>query len=476
MKQKENGFFKNTIKVIVSNFALLSSSILVGLILPKILGVEQYGYYKLFMLYNVYGALLHFGFVDGILLYFGGKDYTKINKVKFRSITRFFIYFELIVSTILVICSLFISNDIYRFAFVAVGIYSFILNTFTYFQYFTQAIMNFDFLSKVNIFQALSTSIIILTLLFLIKLKWINDVNYKQYIYCFIVTYLIILIIYIFKYHALIFGEVVSLVRVKELIIFLFKIGFPVTISYQISNLILNLDNQYISIFFSNRTFGEYSFAYSLISLTTTVITAISTVIFPYLNKENKTNALKNYSSNVSYILGLIYFLIIVYFPVQIFVRVILPEYVASLGFFRILLPGVGITSCISLIIFNYFKITNNSIKYLILGIAVLVFAIVFNYLAYIIFKNPYAIAISSIIVLFLWYLLGNAYFHWKYKILKDKNTLYILLMTLTFELVTLVRNTIVSLVLYMIVYFTITKLLENKVINYIKEKLGILN
>ena len=70
MKQKENGFLKNTIKVIVSNFALLSSSILVGLILPKILGVEQYGYYKLFMLYNVYGALLHFGFVDGILLYF----------------------------------------------------------------------------------------------------------------------------------------------------------------------------------------------------------------------------------------------------------------------------------------------------------------------------------------------------------------------------------------------------------------------
>lgn len=110
------------------------------------------------------------------------------------------------------------------------------------------------------------------------------------------------------------------------------------------------------------------------------------------------------------------------------------------------------------------------------MGIAVLVFAIVFNYLAYIIFKNPYAIAISSIIVLFLWYLLGNAYLHWKYKILKDKNTLYILLMTLTFELVTLVRNTIVSLVLYMIVYFTITKLLENKVINYIKEKLGILN
>lgn len=471
MKNRSNNFLKNTIKVVISNFALLLSSVLGGLILPKILGVEQYGYYKLFMLYNVYGALLHFGFVDGILLYYGGKEYSSIDKVKFRSITRFFIFFELIVSLIVVICSFFITNNIYRFVFIAVGVYSFILNTFTYFQYFTQAIMNFGFLAKVNILQALTTSTIILVLLVLIKTKWINRVNYNEYIYCFIATYLIVLIIYIFKYHDLLLGNVISLIKIRSLISLLFKIGFPVTISYQISNLILNLDNQYISIFFSNRIFGEYSFAYSLISLTTTVVTAISTVIFPYLNKQIVADALKNYSLNISYILGLIYFLIMIYFPVQIFVKIVLPEYVASLAFFRILLPGVGITSCISLIIFNYFKITNNAMKYLILGITVLLFAIVFNYLAYIVFKNPYAIAMSSIVILFLWYLISNAYLRWKYKIEKDKNTLYMLLMTFSFELITLIKNPFISLISYLFIYALITKLLENQVIIYVKEK-----
>lgn len=475
MEHKQNNdFFKNTIRVIISNFALLLSSILVGLILPKILGVEQYGYYKLFMLYSVYGALLHFGFVDGILLHFGGENYCEIDKRKLRCITRFFISLELIVSSILVICSLFIPNDIYRFIFIAVGVYSFILNTFTYFQYFTQAIMDFGFLSRVNMLQAISTSVIIIVLLFLIKIKAINYVNYMQYTYCFIITYLIILFTYMFRYHDLVFGEALSLGKMKKTILMLFKIGFPVTISYQISNLILNLDNQYISIFFNNKIFGEYSFAYSLISLTTTVLTAVSTVIFPYLNKQEISNAIKNYGLNISYILGLMYFLIAIYFPVQVFVRIVLPEYIGSLAFFRILLPGVGITSCISLVIFNYFKITNNSMKYLALGIGVLILAIVLNYLAYFIFKDPYAIAISSLVVLFIWYLLSNSYLYKRYTIERNKNTFYMLLMTLVFEFVTLIKNPIISLILYLIVYFGITELLEHKVVEYIKEKIKI--
>lgn len=472
--KQDNGFFKNTIRVIISNFALLSSSILVGLILPKILGVEQYGYYKLFMLYSVYGALLHFGFVDGILLHFGGKDYREIDKKKFRSITRFFIFLELIVSSILVICSLFIPNNIYRFVFISVGIYSFILNTFTYFQYFTQAIMDFSFLSKVNMLQAISTSVIIFILLFLIKVRAINYVNHKQYICCFIITYLIVLFTYILKYHDLLLGESLPLSEVKKIILLLFRIGFPVTISYQISNLILNLDNQYISIFFNNKIFGEYSFAYSLISLTTTVVTAISTVIFPYLNKQEVSSAIKNYDLNTSYILGLIYFLIAIYFPIQIFVRIVLSEYIGSLAFFRILLPGVGITSCISLVIFNYFKITNNSMKYLVLGISVLAFAIILNYLAYLVFKDPYAIAVSSLVILFIWYLLSNGYLCKLYTIRKNKNTLYILLMTLVFELVTLINNPIIALILYLSIYFVITELLEHRVIEYIKDKIRI--
>ncbi len=57
------------------------------------------------------------------------------------------------------------------------------------------------------------------------------------------------------------------------------------TISYQVSVLIFNVDNQYISLFFSTRTYGLYAFAYSLIQMVLTVLNAVSTVLFPYIKR-----------------------------------------------------------------------------------------------------------------------------------------------------------------------------------------------
>ena len=68
MKSTSNSFIKDSISIISSNIFLLLSGVLNGIILPKIMGVTQYGYYKVFSLYAGYIALLHFGFVDGMLL------------------------------------------------------------------------------------------------------------------------------------------------------------------------------------------------------------------------------------------------------------------------------------------------------------------------------------------------------------------------------------------------------------------------
>ncbi|MCS8610530.1 hypothetical protein EFR40_02795 [Limosilactobacillus fermentum] len=468
MDKNNSNFVQNTIKVVFSNFAILLSSVLVALFIPKIMGVIQYGYYKLFVLYSVYSALLHFGLVDGILLYYGGKQYQSLNKKNLRSISRFFIFFEIIISILIIGAAQFINNDTYRYVFTAIGFYTSILNVVTYFQYITQAVMNFNLLSKVNLFQACSISTFVILLIVLVKFKVIEKVNYQLYVSLFILTYLLMLIFYIVKYKEIIFGIGRDFFEIKNLILNFFKIGLPVTISYQITVLILNLDNQYISMFFSTRTFGIYSFAYSLIALTTTIVNAISTVVFPYLNKQDRIEAMNNYSLNLSYILSLIYLVILVYFPIHIFIHWFLPAYVPSLSYFRLLLPGVGISSCVSIVIFNYFKIVNASKKYLIYGIVVLIIAVFFNYIIYLVFKSAYAIALSSLIVLFFWYLLDNNYLCTKYKKKSMNNTIYIIIMTISFELVTLVRQPIIAFFSYLIIYILVTFWLEKNVVNFI--------
>ena len=70
---------------IFSNFVSLIASALVILIIPKLIGVEEYGYWQLYLFYSSYVGFLHFGWNDGIYLRFGGEDYNNLDKNLFNN-------------------------------------------------------------------------------------------------------------------------------------------------------------------------------------------------------------------------------------------------------------------------------------------------------------------------------------------------------------------------------------------------------
>lgn len=74
-----NGKFKtalaNIMRVLASNAISIVVGIAVGFLLPKLLTVTDYGYYKAFNLYGSYIGLFTLGVIDGIVLEFGAKDY-----------------------------------------------------------------------------------------------------------------------------------------------------------------------------------------------------------------------------------------------------------------------------------------------------------------------------------------------------------------------------------------------------------------
>ena len=83
-------FLRDILVVEAGNLFVLLSSVLVGLVVPKLMGIVNYGYYQIFTLYMTYTSLLHAGFIDGVLLVHGGESYDEIDKKRFRLNTRFF--------------------------------------------------------------------------------------------------------------------------------------------------------------------------------------------------------------------------------------------------------------------------------------------------------------------------------------------------------------------------------------------------
>ena len=62
------GSATDVFKVSASNVVKLLAGALVAFVLPKLIGVSDYGYFKTFTLYATYVGLFHLGICDGIYL------------------------------------------------------------------------------------------------------------------------------------------------------------------------------------------------------------------------------------------------------------------------------------------------------------------------------------------------------------------------------------------------------------------------
>ncbi|MGZ1192297.1 hypothetical protein ACXO4N_09455, partial [Lactobacillus delbrueckii subsp. bulgaricus] len=72
-KKLRNGIFT----VFLANIINLFFSLSTNLLLPKYLSVETYAGIKTFQLYVSYVGLLHFGYIDGMYLKYGGVNLKK---------------------------------------------------------------------------------------------------------------------------------------------------------------------------------------------------------------------------------------------------------------------------------------------------------------------------------------------------------------------------------------------------------------
>lgn len=82
------------VKVASSNMLTVVAGVFVGFIVPKILSVNDYGYYKLFSLYCTYIGLFSIGIVDGIVLKFGNYNLDMLDKQYVRSVFRCFLIYN----------------------------------------------------------------------------------------------------------------------------------------------------------------------------------------------------------------------------------------------------------------------------------------------------------------------------------------------------------------------------------------------
>ncbi|MGK4144891.1 hypothetical protein AB0X56_06435 [Weissella paramesenteroides] len=328
---------KNFSLTIASNFLTLAISTIVILVVPKLIGVREYGLWQLFIFYSSYVGLLHFGWIDGIYLRYGGKKYKELDKGlmkgQFKLLTISQLLFMLIVGALSVY---FYKGDL-RIVFFYVSFSIIIINLKTFFQFILQ---------MTNRISEFATSNFLSSLIYIFTLVLFIAIGFRNF-FVFILSYLLGQLFSLI-YCLFICRDILTVNPNKNCLHNIFIevhkniiVGSKLVISNITGMLIVGVVRFGIQNEWDIATFGKISLVMSISNLLMVFIGAISLVLFPILRQMNESMIDRFYSTIGDILMPILFLGMFIYFPIVVIIPKWLPEYETALSYLAILFPMV---------------------------------------------------------------------------------------------------------------------------------------
>lgn len=475
------------IRVVFSNLCVLASGILIGFFVPKMLGYEDYGFYKTFVLYASYIGLLHFGISDGVYFYFAGKSKDELDPKRIHSILVAVILLQLVLSGLgMLVSSFFIAFSKYGLAFFLVSVYIVFLNTENILSGICQATKEFSTVSIVGVVKSLINVAYVASFFGLFHFGLIDNISFIWFCGLTIGVAIVADIFYVIKLRRFVFSKGQPIQETKEDIKVFLKVGIPLLLANFTSQLILTADKQLISIFYpvdQSNIFSIYSFAYSMLNLVTVATTAVATVLYPYLRGKPKEVLIEKYPALHSATNIFMGAACLSFFVLEWIVGRFLPKYVDSLAIFRVLVPGLLINSSVVVLMHSYYKTFDKERPYFFQNLIILGLAVLTDLLAYYCIirnndiNNPIAITYASLFTIMVWYFLSEGYLAKKYGIRHWKGDAYVFVLAAAFLLITQFFQKWAAVALYLGFYIVWTALFYfrdlRKIVGKLSQRFG---
>lgn len=159
--------FKDFGFVISSNLFTFTISTIVILVVPKIIGVKEYGYWQLFMFYSGYLGVFHLGWLDGIYLRYGGEKYERLNKSLFSSQFILLMFMQSIFALIIILVAVIVRDKQYSFILYALALSLLINIAQSYCKFVLQITDRIREYSEVMILANVIYVVIVISLIFI---------------------------------------------------------------------------------------------------------------------------------------------------------------------------------------------------------------------------------------------------------------------------------------------------------------------
>ncbi len=334
MNNKFKKFLQGFLHALSANIVRLVISMVLTLLLPKLLGVEEYSFWQLYLFYVTYTAYSSLGFCEGIYLKHGGKAYEDLEPG--------------------MVSSQFWALAVYEIAFCVVGgimactfltgegkslilTLALVSSLFDILRYFLQSVLQAT--NRIQEFAKIVTSERVLFFGGVILLLLVGVRDYRLLILAEILARILSMVYAIFVCRDVVFCKVrygkAEFSETKEII----SIGFKLLLANLASQLIIGVVRFMIEQKWGTVIFGKVSLTLSLSNMIVTCISAVSIVLFPVLKNLDKERLNELYETIRVVLTVPILFVLLFFVPMKLILSAWLPQYADSLKYLAILLP-----------------------------------------------------------------------------------------------------------------------------------------
>ena len=440
-------------QVVIANAVNLVISLVSGFVIPRYLSIDAYANYKTFILFTSYCGLLHFGFVDGIYLKYGGKEYGDIDVNEFLIQQKVLLIMQFTVSCIGTIVSSILSNDYLLLAFMC----ALPTNMLMLYKFVFQATGKFGEYRKIVNLQALMTFVYNMFALLIMR---IDDAR----IYC--AGHIIINIFIMMYFYIITHMQIREKVRcnisttfsmMKDMILS----GAALMLGNFAVLWIANIDRWFVKAFCGNAEFAYYSFAVSMLKTVNVVLGAFAIALYNYFCQKKDIQIIASARKKIM-IIGAI--AIAIAFPLEFCVTLLLPKYVMAEDVMMVLIAAQLPLVVINAVYVNIFKAKGMQREYLYSLVIVSVFAILLDFLfgkifGYYMVSYVYATFITMIFWLLLCQLMLPDYR------MKQSELIYMILVSGVYRACMLI-NPILGFLIYILIIGLLSKIFFKTEVN----------
>ena len=448
MNVKALSFIKNMSYTISSNFVSLISSILVILIIPKLIGVEEYGYWQLYIFYSSYVGFLHFGWNDGIYLRYGGEEYKNLDKKLFYSQFLELLISQIIIGLLIWVIAIFLISDVNReFILQMVSIAMILLNTRLMFFYLLQAT------NRIKEYARLTMLDRVVYILLIIFFLLFGFRDFKLMIFADLIGKLISLIFSLVLCKDIVCNKISTFHLTFSEISANINVGAKLMFANIASMLIIGVVRFRIERTWDVATFGKVSLTLSISNMMMIFINAVSIIMFPILRRTNQSKLSKIYMTMRDSIMVILLGILIIYYPLKIIMTLWLPQYAESLLYMALVFPVFIYEGKMALLINTYLKTLRREKVMLRINLISMALSLILTYIATKIFISVELAIANIVILLAIRSVLAEVYLSKEINIVTNKDILLELSLTSVFILSGWIMNSWMTMMIYGISY-----------------------